>query len=363
MKPAGAEHNRVVLATSVRILAAEPNVIRLRWGIWNFQEATIDLRAEPKQVQRIVSHFFSSLAAGETADTSFANESSLSAVEKANLQVAIRELRQAGFLSLERPADNGSEMARVLLGNLNLYGSEANLNARVGFVSDSTTAISYIEDQAKLLSVNIDAAPEELMQILHTADFTSGMGGLGAARAMARLQEITVGYTSLVVCISWASILAFRNLNRLVMTACKPAVIGLIDGPFATILGVDTPATGCLECFEQRSLARLEDHVGYHSFIRSGAVQSGPGRANGIESLLCAFLMNEATLLSTLGTARFIGRALSVYLPTYEMQAQDVLRIATCPACGHVAKDIATELNFSSRIAIDQHVKNALSID
>ena len=75
--------------------------------------------------------------------------------------------------------------------------------------------------------------------------------------------------------------------------------------------------------------------------------------------LLCAFLVNEAVLLRSLGTSRFLGRALSIYLPTYEMQAQDVLRIGTCPACGHVSRDIVEEINFSSRVVIDRHVRNA----
>jgi thiazole/oxazole-forming peptide maturase SagC family component len=356
------ENPRVMLATSVRMLAAELNVIRLRWGIWNFQEATIDLRAEPSHVQQAVGRFFSELAAGGTAHPGFIDEPALSAVEKANLRTMTKELRQAGFLSYDRPLDNGAEMARVLLGNLNLYGSEGGLNDRVGFVSDSATAVAYMETQAKALGVNVDPAPEGLMRTLHSADFTSGMGGLDAAADMALLQEMSSRYESLVVCISRASVHALRNLNRLVLAAAKPVVVGLIDGPFATILGADTPATGCLECFEQRSLARLEDHVGYHSFVRAGTVESVVRQANGVESLLCAFLMNEAALLGTAGVSRFIGRALSVYLPTYEMQAQDVLRIATCPACGHVAKDIASELNFSSRVVIDEGVRQALGV-
>jgi thiazole/oxazole-forming peptide maturase SagC family component len=253
-------------------------------------------------------------------------------------------------------------MARVLLGNLDLYGGAPTADAVVGFASDSASATEYVSAQAAALGVKVRILPEEFMRLLASADFTSGMGGLAAADAMAALDGVAGHCDSLVVCVSRSSILALRNLNRWVCRVGKPVVVGLVDGPFATVAGAESPRTGCLECFEQRSLARLEDHIGYHAFVGAGQAGGGAARANGVESLLCAFLVNEAVLLNTLGTSRFIGRALSVYLPTYEMQAQDVLRIATCPACGHVARDIAQEINFSSRVVVDRHVRDALGV-
>jgi len=224
------------------------------------------------------------------------------------------------------------------------------------------------------MGAQVRVLPDSFFRELHHADLTSGMGGVDALDTCARLREYLEPFDSIVACISKASILAFRNLNRLGCSLEKPLVVGLIDGPFATIVGTDSPRTGCLECFEQRSLARLEDHVSYHSFAPVGIAGGGIAgdgiagddgsrtRANGVESLLCAFLVNEAILLRTLGTARFIGRALSVYLPTYEMQAQDVLRIASCPACGHVSRDIMQEINFNSRVIVDRHVQEALGV-
>jgi thiazole/oxazole-forming peptide maturase SagC family component len=354
---------RVALAPSVRLLAAEPLVVRLRWGIWNFSEVTIDLRGESTAVQQALTGFFTLLATGATAPADFDGAPGLNPVERANLQLVVNELRQAGFLALDRVPDRGTDMARVLLGNLNLYGAAESFEAGVGFASDSSSAVDYVSGQSAALGAKVDVLPPEFMQELHAADLTSGMGGLTAADTLARLTGYVEHCDSLVVCISQASILTLRNLNRLACAAEKPVVVGLIDGPFATVVGADSPRTGCLECFEQRSLARLEDHISYHAFVGSGLTGTAGGsgaRANGVEALLCAYLVNEAVLLRTLGTSRFIGRALSVYLPTYEMQAQDVLRIATCPACGHVARDISQEINFNSRVVIDRHVEHAL---
>lgn len=352
------------LAASVRLLAAEPLVFRLRWGIWNFQEATVDLRGESPAVQQALGAFFGTLATGAAAPGAFDDTPGLTPVERANLRLVLVSLRDGGFLAYDRPADRGSEMAKVLLGNLDLYGAAPSADAGVGFVSDSPSAVEYVAGQAAALGVKVQLLPDEFMQELHAADLTSGMGGLAAADALARLTGYVEQCASLVACVSRASILTLRNLNRLVCHVEKPVVVGLIDGPFATVVGADSPRTGCLECFEQRSLARLEDHIGYHSFVGAGSTAGAGGAAgaNGVESLLCAFLVNEAVLLRSLGTSRFIGRALSIYLPTYEMQAQDVLRIATCPACGHIARDVAQEINFNSRVVIDRHVREALGV-
>ncbi|MGV9268189.1 hypothetical protein ACWDRR_26390 [Kitasatospora sp. NPDC003701] len=350
---------RLGLAPSVRLLAVEPNVVRLRWGIWNFQEVTIDLRAESPAVRTAMTDFLQALAEGRTAQEPFSANTDLSPVERANLRLVLDELRQAGFLAFDRPSERGTDMARVLLGNLDVYGTAEGGEASVAFAADSPTAAAYVSGQASVLGTTIELLPAEFLQELQSADLTSGMGGLTAADTLKRLTLLVERHDSLVMCISRASILTLRNLNRLACHLEKPVVVGLIDGPFATVVGAESPRTGCLECFEQRSLARLEDHVGYHAFVGAGG-PTGAGGATGIEAMLCAFLVNEAVLLRSLGTSRFLGRALSIYLPTYEMQAQDVLRIGTCPACGHVARDIVQEINFNSRVIVDRHVRNAL---
>ncbi|SMF78963.1 hypothetical protein [Streptomyces sp. Amel2xC10] len=349
----------IVLATSVRLLAVEPGVIRLRWGIWNFSEVTVDLRAESPEVRAAMTEFFDGLATGEAVDGSFTWAAGLSPLERTNLRLAVTELRQAGFLAHDSRSEHGIEMARALLGNLDLYGTAESVRATVGLVSDSPSAAVYVTRQTEALGTPVELMPAEFMTELAEADLTSGMGGLTAADTLKRLSSYVEHCDSLIVSVSRASLLTLRNLNRLACHLEKPVVVGLVDGPFATVVGAESPRTGCLECFEQRSLARLEDHIGYHAFVGTGTprAQSGP---NGVEWLLCAHLVNEAVLLHSLGTSRFLGRALSIYLPTYEMQAQDVLRIGTCPACGHVARDIVEEINFSSRVVIDQHVRNAL---
>ncbi|HBI56281.1 MAG TPA: streptolysin associated protein SagC, partial [Firmicutes bacterium] len=136
-------------------------------------------------------------------------------------------------------------------------------------------------------------------------------------------------------------------------------------GPVICILASNPYTTGCLECFELRALARLEDHVQYHNFVNEEKRYFGNGRSNpGIKPLLNMLVnqtLSEAFLIRKIGVSKFTGRLLTTYLPTMEIQAQDILRVPFCPACGAVAKARLEEKNISSRALVDEMVANTLS--
>lgn len=76
------------------------------------------------------------------------------------------------------------------------------------------------------------------------------------------------------------------------------------------------------------------------------------------------FLINislvECYLFAYYGASRFEGRLLSIFIPTLEIQVQDVLRVPFCPACGVVADEQLREKNISTRNLIDHFVENAI---
>ena len=53
-------------------------------------------------------------------------------------------------------------------------------------------------------------------------------------------------------------------------------------------------------------------------------------------------------MYSNIGMLRLAGRALSVYLPLLEIQAQDILRVPYYPACGHISCSQMDEIYRSS---------------
>ena len=152
-----------------------------------------------------------------------------------------------------------------------------------------------------------------------------------------------------------------RNLNRVLEGQDIPWVCAFVDGPFVSVVGVKSPHTGCFECFEQRSLARLEDHVTYHEFARAPLGRAARAAADApMMHLLTTMAMTEGYLHAAVGASRISGRALSVHLPTFEIQAQDLLRMPNCPGCGRVSRQRLREINFNSRAAVDRIVSAVL---
>lgn len=350
------------LSPSVRVLAEESNVIRLRWGIWNFEEVTIDLRNESKVMQKATQNFFEQLTSLTEADGSFTRFSELNSLEKANLQLTLQQLTEKGFITNNQKNFDGNNMARVVLGNLSFYETQKLSRTAVAFTSDSDYANKYLEQQNIELNMEIKILPQEFFHKISHCDLTMGINLLENKNIIFELEQYLVDCQALAANIRHSSILAMRNLNRLAMFLEIPLILGLVDGPFTTVVGCESPQTGCLECFEQYSLARLEDHVSYHDFLNTNFKENYPAKNKGnpVEAMMCSLLVNEAIVLKNFGTSRFIGRALSVYLPSYEMQTQDVVRIVTCPACGQAAKNIAAEINFNTRSIIDKYIEDSV---
>src|SRR5690606_25529144 len=127
-----------------------------------------------------------------------------------------------------------------------------------------------------------------------------------------------------------------------------------------SVLAAHPTQTGCFECYEQRMLARQQDTLVYHEFVRSTARSNG--RGGGPESapalhLLASAALPEAFLHASACMSRLAGRVINMYLPLLEIQVQDLLRVPYCPACGFVAKSQMNELYTSSKRLVDEMLK------
>ena len=151
-----------------------------------------------------------------------------------------------------------------------------------------------------------------------------------------------------------------RNLNRLLIAAEKPLILGLIDGPFMSVLGTLATETGCFECYEQRMLARLEDTVVYHRFVESTAKRTdavGPWFSTQMHMLMAA-VISDGLIYSSLGLMRFAGRIVNIYVPLLEVQVQDLLRVPYCPACGFISKARMNEAYTSTNRLVTEMLAN-----
>ena len=68
--------------------------------------------------------------------------------------------------------------------------------------------------------------------------------------------------------------------------------------------------------------------------------------------------ISEAYLASNIGSSKFEGRLLSIYIPTLEIQVQDILKIPTSNAMGNLAKTQYKDNQVEARKIINQILKN-----
>ena len=355
------------LASTARILEDSTGRFRIRTGIWNFEEAAIDVSREPPAVARTVQAALRGLAAGATT-LAEQLDPELLPVERANVEKLFADLAQAGVVVTEPDRQDQDAITAALLGRLTSpYPDSGEPPTRqVLFWSDRPAATGQAMALAGSLRLDLVPVPEELAGQLSTADLTSRIDGYQTETDTARLRSALTaaapdGLAALVTCFQRPSLPVLRNLNRLLEGQDIPWVSGFVDGPFVSVVGVKSPYTGCFECFEQRSLARLEDHIAYHEFARS-PIGSAPPRASDAPmlSLLTGLAVTEGYLHAAVGSARLSGRAVSVHLPTFEIQAQDLLRMPNCPACGRVSQQRLQEINFNSRAVVDRIVTEVL---
>ena len=359
------EAGAVALASTARVVEDGSGRFRIRTGVWNYEEAVIDVSAEPPAVAETVRAAVRALAGGPMV-LSRHLDPQLLPIERANVERLFADLAQAGVVVPVAQVQDQQAITAALLGRLTspLPGGGDPPARPVWFWSDRDAATGSAEALAERLRLKLLPVPDEVAQRLRSEDLTSRIDAYQSQTTIAALRaELAVdgGVAALVTCFQRPSVPVLRNLNRVLEGEDIPWVCGLVDGPFVSMVGVKSPHTGCFECFEQRSLVRLEDHVVYHEFARTppGAVPERDSDAP-LLHLLTTLAVTEGYLHAAVGSSRLSGRALSVHLPTFEIQAQDLLRMPNCPGCGRVSRQRLQEINFNSRAAVDRIISTVL---
>jgi thiazole/oxazole-forming peptide maturase SagC family component len=143
-----------------------------------------------------------------------------------------------------------------------------------------------------------------------------------------------------------------RNLNRIFINYKMPWILSTLDGPFVIITTFVPEHSACFECFEIRILSQMRSLQEYRSFVSLLSNKIPLSRKvefNPVLQMPFSIAMNELIMLSSFKANHFVGRLLSIYLPFFEIQMQDLLRIPVCPACGYTSKATMNELYFDFR--------------
>jgi thiazole/oxazole-forming peptide maturase SagC family component len=326
--------------------------IRFRKGVWNYNEATVRLAGQDERVVRFFNALYEQFVKGQEADpTTIGREVGASTEELASYLELLENLKSQQYLRDSEQKEASRAVSALLGGNLSGFEDRVGTPRPVLFFTDSEYARGAAKTLAREVGLPLDVLDDEMLEALATADLTTRTDAVQYAETAARLEKLFHPYACVLGCVASPNLSMLRNLNRLLIRAEKPLVLGLLDGPFMTVLATLATQTGCFECFEQRMLARLEDTLVYHQFVESTAEGSQPGGRWSAPQMhmLTAAVLSEAYLYTTLGMMRMAGRIVNTYMPLLEIQVQDLLRVPYCPACGFISKAQMDEMYTSSK--------------
>lgn len=341
------------LACGVRVYMTE-NEIRLRKGIWNFWELDINLNGENEKLKLKLKEMFKRLQKEGSINIEEICRD-LTPIDATKVYKLVEEMVKGGLLlTREKSSDKLYSLVNMLLG-YRYPGLEFNNSPQIMFFSDAEHPKEVANDISSRLGVSTEILPPDVFLELGKMDLTTKVDYLEYRRELDKWSRYFSKYDCLAGCLREPNMVFLRNLNRVLVEIEKPLSLGIIDGPFIHILTLHPPQTGCIECFEHRVMARLEDLTAYHEFIhyqnvsKASVCDYAP-----IAHILTAIVISDALLMGTVGKSKFIGRVLSIYLPTLEIQVEDVLRVPYCPACGAISKGRAKEMYVSSRAIIQK---------
>src|SRR5262249_30032389 len=148
------------------------------------------------------------------------------------------------------------------------------------FFADSNYAKNAAATIAGQIELPMDMLDDNVLSTLIKIDLTTKTEALELTRQIENLQRYFAPYSCVIGCLGSPNISMLRNLNRVLIKVEKPLILGLIDGPFATVLSLVPRQSGCFECYEQRLMARLQDTLVYHQYVRNTAKSNGAAAVN-----------------------------------------------------------------------------------
>lgn len=332
--------------------------LRFRKGVWSYNEAAVRLAGQSEGAVSFFGAVYEALARGNQADAeAIALSVKASNEETAAYYEVLDELRRQMFLYDARERDVARAISALLGGGLAGMEEYASSSVRpVLFFTDSNYAREAAKRLAGEINLPLDVMDMDVARELALADLTTRTDAVGHAETMASLGRVFHNYSCVIGCVATPNLSMLRNLNRLLVEAEKPLILGLIDGPFMSLLATLATQSGCFECYEQRMLARLEDMTVYHQFVEATADGGAAGAAGFAPPLhlLTSAVISEGYLYATLSMLRLAGRIVNIYLPLLEIQVQDLLRVPYCPACGFISKAQMNEMYTSSKRLVSE---------
>lgn len=331
---------KYILSSDTIIYKDSEKVWVFRRGIWNYYETIINLEDEQENVINCIQYCFSKLQEGEVIDIEdIESKFNLSDLDLSKVKKIFNELINENLVISEEHYKTVHQIIYNMLNirNITKFKKE---NIRIILYSDNFFVRDLINLFLKdIKNISVEIMPDETYTKIANLNLIENVDGLEMLTKLDEIKQILMGYDAVGIIMSRPSILFLLNLNRILIQLKIPMSIGILDGPFIHIMSLHPPYTACFEDFELRLRARLTETQAYLKFIKlsdkysKNTIKEYDNR-NIILNILASMVISETILLSALNTSKLLGKSLSIYIPTFEIQIQDILRSPTCPACG-----------------------------
>ena len=357
----------LMLSDGVHIYYNGADEVRLRKGIWNFEEAILTFDGLSKDHKESLVRLFTLLQDGRGVETeSLPNEENLTQLEKEQVVQTMDALRSTKYVTDGEDAD-GRRFLNQLLGGTDDYATNGGSRGKpVLFFADTQSIKEYAVMLATEINLPLTVMTQEDFQRMRAVDLTTKFDAYGTRQQLESVRHIVEPFGCIVGCLERPHIVFLRNLNRVLVQTSQVLSLSLLDGPFTTVFTIKPPETGCFECFEQRLLARMEETPSYHQFVAQTSDRPRLGtkiHASPLMHSLAAQALFEGLMVQKIGKAKLAGRVLNTYVPLMEIQVQPLLRVPYCPACGFVAEARMEEMYSSSKKIIDRVVDRIALVD
>ena len=359
---------RLILSDGVRVYSNGADEIRIRKGIWNYEEAILTFGDLSESLQSALVGALDLLAEGQLLDLEhLPGEEGLTPEERDHVVQIVEALEYQNYVCAEDNSESMHLLCEILGGtNTARYLARAPSPGPVLFFADTHSIKDFACMLASEIKMPLTVMTENEFKDIAGLDLTTRHDGYDTKKQLDDLLKYIQPFGCLVGCIERPHIAFLRNINRALIRTSQTLSLALLDGPFTSVFTIKPPETGCFECFELRLMARMQDMSAYQRFAectRTLASASQKTCASPLMYSLAAQALFEGFLVSNLGKARLAGRVLNTYLPIMEIQVQDLLRVPFCPACGFISEARLDEMCTSTKKIVDKVVERIIVKD
>ena len=357
----------LMLREDVQIYFNGADELRLRKGVWNFEEAILTFEGLSKDHKDALVKMFNFLQDGSGVDSErLPNEQNLTQLEREQVAQTLDALRAKDYVCDGDDADATHFLNQLLGGTTEFVTNSAVSEGPVLFFADTQSVKDYAVMLAKEINMPLTVMTQDEFKVIEAMDLTTKFEAYETRKQLESVRESLEPFSCIVGCIERPHIIFLRNINRVLVQTSQVLSLSLLDGPFTTVFTIKPPETGCFECFEQRLLARMEETPSYQQFVaqtRNLPRFENKIRASPLMHSLAAQALFEGLMVSKIGKAKLAGRVLNTYVPLMEIQVQPLLRVPFCPACGFVAEARMEEMYTSSKKIIDRVLDRITLVD